>query len=59
LPQDPALKTIKMKQGDIHVRTRAHLMAMLWWDKRDICMLMNIHEVAEKGNFCNVGRKAM
>ena len=58
MPQDPAVKTIKMKQGDSRVRTRAHLTAILWWDKGDICMLMNIQEVREKGNFCNVGRKA-
>jgi len=48
-----------MKQGDIDVRTGAHLMAILWWDKRDICMLTNIQEVPAKGNFWNVGRKAI
>jgi len=48
-----------MKQGDIRVSTGAHLMAMLWRDKKDICTLMNIHEVPAKGSFCNVGRKAI
>jgi hypothetical protein len=59
LPQDLALKTIKMKQGDIHVRTRTHLIAILWRDKRDIYMLPNIQEVPAKGNFGNVGRKVI
>jgi len=48
MPQDLAPKTTKLKKGDIHVRTRADLMAILWLYKRDICMLTNIHSAQQK-----------
>ena len=53
MPQDQKLKTTELKRGDIRVRTRAHLMAVLWRDKRDVCMLTNIHNAPVEGNFCN------
>jgi len=59
MPQDLRLKTTKLKRGDIRVRTRAGLTAILWWDKRDVCMLTNIHSAPAEGNFCNEGRKAI
>jgi len=59
MPQDLVLKTTKLKRGDIHVRTRAGLTAVLWWDKRDICMLTNIHSAPAEGNFCSEGGKAI
>jgi len=57
MPQDLAPKTSKLKRGDIRIRTRAALMAILWQDKRDICMLTNIHNAPAEGNFCNEGEK--
>ena len=42
MPQDLRPKTTKPKRGDIRVRTRADLTAILWQDKRDVCMLTNI-----------------
>jgi hypothetical protein len=45
MPLGLALKAVKLKGGDFHIRTRADLMALLGWDKRDICMLTNIHDV--------------
>jgi hypothetical protein len=59
MPQDLALKATKVKMGDIPVRTRADLMAILWQDKTDICMLTNIHSAPVKGNFCNEVGKAI
>ena len=59
MPQDLALKTTKLKRGDIRVRTRADLTAILWRDKTDICMLMNIHNAPAEGNLCNEGGKAI
>jgi len=59
VPQDLAPKTSKLKGGDICIRTSADLMAMLWWDRRDVWLLMNIHNVPVEGNFCNEGRKAI
>ena len=34
-------------------------MALLWRDKRDICLLMNIHNAPAEGNFCIEGGKAI
>jgi hypothetical protein len=59
MPQDLALKTTKLKRGDFCIRTRADLMAILWQDKREICTLMNIHDVPVEGNFCSEGGKAI
>jgi len=59
MPQDLRPKTTKLKRGDIHVRTRADLTAILWLDKRNICMLTNIHNAPAEGNFCNEEGKAI
>jgi hypothetical protein len=59
MPQDLAPKTIKLKRGDIHIRTRADLMAILWRDEREICKLMKTLDVPAEGNFCNEGGKAI
>jgi len=59
MPQHLAPKTTKLKRGDIRVKTRADLMAIVWRDKRDIYMLMNIHNAPAEGNFCNGGGKAI
>jgi len=59
MPQDLRPKTTKLKRGDIRARTRADLTAILWRDKRDVCMLTNIHSAPAEGNFCNQGGKAI
>jgi len=59
MPQDLAPKASKLKWGDIRIRTRADLTAILWRDKRDICMLTNIHGVPAEGNFSSEEGKAM
>ena len=59
MPQDLRLKTTKLKRGDIRVRTRDDLTAILWRDKRDVCMLTNIHNAPAEDNFCNERGKAI
>jgi len=59
MPQDLAPKTTKTKRGDISVRTRADLTAILWQDKRDIRVLTNIHNAPAEGNLCIEGQKAI
>ena len=54
-----APKTVKLKRGEFRIRTRADLTAVLWWDKRDICMLTNIHDVPVEGSFSNEGGKVI
>jgi hypothetical protein len=51
IPQDLTMKPSKLKRGDVRVRTRADLIAILWWDKRDIHLLMNIHNAPAEVNF--------
>jgi len=59
MPQDLVPKTLKLKRVHIRVRTSADLTVILWWDKRDICLLMNIHNAPAEGNFYNEGGKAI
>jgi hypothetical protein len=51
MPQDVALKSTKRKRGDICLRTRADLTALLWRDRREIYMLTNIYNAPAEGNF--------
>ena len=55
----PQCEGNKTERGDIRVRTRADLTAILLRDKRDICTLMNIQNAPEEGNFCSEGGKAI
>ena len=59
MPQDLAQKSWKLQRGDICVRTGADLTAILWRDKRDLCMLTNIYNAPTEGNFCNDRGKAV
>jgi hypothetical protein len=49
----------KGENGRHSHKNRADLMAILWQDKRDICMSTNIHNARAKANFCNEGGKAI
>jgi hypothetical protein len=53
MPQDLGHKKMKLKWGDIRVRTRGDLTAVVWTDKRDIHMLTNIHNPPAEDNFCD------
>jgi len=57
MPQDLGPK--RMTWGDLQVRTRRDLTAILWRDKCDIHILMNIHDPPAEGNFCNNNGKAI
>ena len=39
--------------GDIGVRTSVDLTAVQWLDKRNACMLTNIHSPPQEGTFCS------
>jgi len=51
MPKDLKPKTVRLKRGDIQVRTRGDLMAVAWKDKRDMCLLTNIHDPPREGNY--------
>jgi hypothetical protein len=59
MPQDLGPKKMTLKRGKIHVRTRGHLTAILWRDKRNIYMLTNIQNDPTEGNFCDSNWKAI
>lgn len=59
MPRDLESKKMELKRGDIKVRTRGDLTAILWRDRKDVHMLTNIHAAPAEGNFCNQGGKAV
>ena len=59
MPQDIGPKKLKLKRGDIHVRTMGDLTAILWKDKRDVYLLSNIHNAPPEGNFRDNDGKAV
>ena len=53
MPKDLKPKTMRLKRGEVRVRTRGELTAMVWKDKRDVGILRNIHDPPREGNFCD------
>jgi hypothetical protein len=39
VPPDFGLKKLKLKRGDVRVRTRRNLTALVWKDRQDVYML--------------------
>lgn len=50
---------MKLKGGDLKVRTRDDLAAILRRHKRDIFMFTNMHNAPADGNFCDEQRYAL
>ena len=59
MPQDFGPKRMKLQWGDLQLRTRGALTAILWSDKRDVCILTNMHNASTKGNFCDNNGKGI
>lgn len=59
IPQDSGPKRTTFQRGDLKVRTRGDLTAILWRDKRDVRVLTNIHDAPAEGNFCDTNGKAI
>ena len=53
MPKDLRPKTMRLKRGDIRVRTSGDLSAVVWEDKRDVRLLTNIHDPPREGNYCD------
>ena len=51
MPKDLKPKTLRLNRGDIRVRTRGDMTAVVWKDKRDVCLLTNIHDPPREGNY--------
>jgi hypothetical protein len=52
VPQNLGTKKIKLKWYEIQI-ARGDLMVILWMDKNDNHMLMNIHNEPAWGHFCD------
>ena len=51
--QGPETHTLRLQRGGIRVRTRGDLTNVVWMDKRDVCLLTNIHDSPREGNYRN------
>lgn len=59
MPQDFRPMRMRLQRGDLQVRTRGDLTAILWRDKRDVRILTNIHDPPAEGNFRDSNGKAI
>jgi hypothetical protein len=53
MPNDLRPQTLRLKIGDIRVRTRGDLTAVVWKDKTGVRLLTNIHNPPTEGNYCD------
>ena len=53
MPRDFGPKQLKLKRGDVRVRTRGGLTALFWKDRRKVYMLTNMDPPPAEGNFCD------
>ena len=53
MPSDFRPKQMKLKRGDVRVRTRGGLTALVWKDKREVYMLTNTDPPPAEGNSCD------
>ena len=50
---DFGLKKLKLKRGDVRVKTRGSLTALVWKDRWEMYMLTNINPPPGEGNLCD------
>ena len=53
MPCDFGPKQLKFKRGDVRVRTRVGLTALVWKERREVYMLTNMDLPPAEGNFCD------
>ena len=53
MPSDFGPKKLKLKRGDVRVRTRGGLTALVWKDRREVYMVTNMDPPPAEGNFCD------
>jgi len=59
MPSDFEPKQLKLKRGDIRVRTRGGLTALVWKDRREVYMLTNMDPPPAEGNFRDDSNRPM
>jgi len=53
MPSDFGPKQLKLKRGDVRVRNKGGLTALIWKDRREVYMLANMDPPPAEGNFCD------
>ena len=53
MPHDFEPKQLKLKKGDVRVRTRQGLKALVWKDRQEVYMLTDMDPPLAEGNFCD------
>jgi len=53
MPHDFGPKKLKRKRGDVTVKARGGLTALVWKDRREVYMLTNMDPPPAEGNFCD------
>jgi len=53
MPSDFGPKQLKLKRGDVRVRTRVGLTTLVWKDRQEVYMLSNMDPPPAEGNFCD------
>ena len=51
--RDFGTKQLKLKRGDVRLKTRGGLTALDWKDRREVYMLTNMDPPPAEGNFCD------
>jgi len=59
MPSDFGPKQLKLRGGDVRVRTRGGLTALVWKDRREVYMLTNMNPQPAEGNFCDDSNRRM
>jgi len=53
MPRNFGPKQLKLKRGDLRVKTRGGLTALFWKDRREVYMLTNMDPPPAEGHFCD------
>ena len=59
MPHDFGPKQLKLKRGDVRVRTRGGLTALVWKGRREVYVLTNMDPASAEGNFCDNSNRPM
>jgi len=59
MPSDFGPKQLKLKRGDVRLRTAGGLTALIWKDRREVYMLTNMDPPPAEGHFCDNSNRLM
>ena len=59
MPHDFGPKQLKLKRGDVRVRTRGGLTTLVWKDRREVYVLTNMEPPPAEGNFFDDSNRPM